>query len=446
MSLAALALVLAAAPAVQGPVAVLPFKNLGADPGLGWLELGMAETLIADLKRARRLEVVERSAVEKALAQAVKSTQGGDDGQALQVGKLVSAKTVVLGSFQRSGGQVRIAARFVAVETGVVTEAARATGPLESAFTVQDQLVEKLLGAPLAEKPRRGKPARAVKAFEYWGKSLAARDEAEQKALLVASVKEDPQFSYAVEHLAALEARLRGYAEISSAKLAAHEQALLKTIESRRPAAERQQAAEQLLSGLGSARRFHTLAALAPRVAGASGLDVRESAAFGSFAALMGLHRYDDALAAGERFLKDFPASPRFKEVEGRMREVLAARKKRAARMAEYQADLAEKKQDCKGALECDYAPCICARWTSMVGPLMLESCSKFLRAHEGAKGEDAAEKIAAARFFVALSLVELGEWAKAKEMIARLEAGPDRGWDDELEALRAGWPADEAP
>jgi TolB-like protein len=442
MPLATLVLLLASATPAQGPVAVLPFKNLSADAQLTWLELGMAETLMADLKRARSVQVVERSEVEKALAQV--AMKAAEEDRAAQVGKLVAAKTVVLGSFQRAGAQVRIVARFVSVETGVVTDAARATGALESVFEVQDQLVTALLGAPPAPA-RHGRPAKALRAFERYGRALAAKDDGEKKILLQAAVKEDPEFSYAVEDLAALEGRLAGYAKTSNVQLAAAEKALLAKIENAKlAAADRLAAAAQLLDGLEAARRFNALADTAKRLQPYK--DLQESAAWALFAARLGLHRYDEALGAGERFLKDFPTSPRFKTVESRMREVVNARKKREGRKAEYAADLADKKKDCKGALECDYAPCICARWSSQVGQLMLEACSGFLSAHAKDKGDDAAEKIAAARYFVALSLVEQGEWKKASAMINELEQSPVRECDDDIAALRSQWPADQAP
>ena len=443
MPLGALLLVLTAAAPAQGPVAVLPFRNLGADATLSWLELGMAETLTADLKRGKSVQVVERSEVEKALAKVVKASSDTD--QALALGKLVSAKTVVLGSFQRSGGQVRIAARFVAVETGIITEAAHATGPLDAVFTVQDELVTKLLGSPPA-LARRGRPARALRAFEAYGKSLAAKDDTERKALLVASVKEDPQFSYAVDDLAALEKRLAGYARTSAVQLVGLEAKSLALIENtKEPAKDRLELAGTLIDTLVDGRRFYSLAAAAPRVGAAKGIDAREVAAYGAFAAQLGLHRYDAALAAGEQFLKDFPTSRRFKAVETQLRSVVNARKKRESRKAEYEADLADKLKDCKGR-DCAYAPCIASRWTSQVGKLMLDNCSGFLAKHGGDKDAEAQDQISAARFFVALSLVELGEWRKAAEFIEQLEKGPDRGWGDELAALRAQWPADQAP
>jgi TolB-like protein len=440
MPLGALLLVLTAAAPAQGPVAVLPFRNLGADATLTWLERGMTETLTADLKRAKTVQVVERSEVEKALATVIKNASETD--QALALGKLTSARTVVLGSFQRSGDKVRIAARFVTVETGIITEAAHATGPLDAVFTVQDALVAKLLGARLAVA-RRGRPARAIRAFEAYGKSLTAKDDTERKALLVASVKEDPGFSYAVDDLAALEKRMAGYAQTSSFKLVGLEATALSKVEdTKEPEADRIALAGTLLDTLVEARRFHSLAAAAPRMAAAKGIDVRETAAYGAFAAQMGLHRYDAALGAGEKFLKDYPTSRRFKDVETQMRSVVTARKKRASRRAEYEADLADKLKGCRGR-DCAYAPCIASRWTSQVGQLMLDNCTAFLSKHGADKDADAQEQISAARYFSALSLVELGEWKKAEGLIEALEKGPDRGWDDEIAALRAQWPAD---
>ena len=52
ITLASLAVLAFPAPvlAAEEPVAVMPFKNLNADPALEWLKVGVAETMISDLR------------------------------------------------------------------------------------------------------------------------------------------------------------------------------------------------------------------------------------------------------------------------------------------------------------------------------------------------------------------------------------------------------------
>ena len=113
--------------AYKPPVAVLPFKNLNAESASDWLKLGVAETMLTDLKKAK-VPVVERDQIDKALGELLlRGDTGSEDGQAIAVGKLVGAKTVVVGSFQAAGKQLRFNARFVEVETGIILDSAKTT-------------------------------------------------------------------------------------------------------------------------------------------------------------------------------------------------------------------------------------------------------------------------------------------------------------------------------
>src|SRR5688572_10721854 len=109
------------------PVAVAPWQNLNRDDTLSWLEQGAAETMVADLRTAG-VKVVERAQIVHALEQI---PSGDDVGRAVAAGKIVGAHALVLGSFQKSGTELRLVARFVDVETGVVRDTAKATGKLE---------------------------------------------------------------------------------------------------------------------------------------------------------------------------------------------------------------------------------------------------------------------------------------------------------------------------
>ncbi|HEY4222252.1 MAG TPA: hypothetical protein VGO62_12940, partial [Myxococcota bacterium] len=111
---------------VAEPVAVAPWKNLNDDVGLRWLEQGAAETLAADLKHSG-MKIVERAQIAEALAQVHASD---DVAKAVAAGRIAGAKSIVLGSFQLSGTDLRLIARVVDVETGAVQDAAKATGPL----------------------------------------------------------------------------------------------------------------------------------------------------------------------------------------------------------------------------------------------------------------------------------------------------------------------------
>ncbi|HEX4620362.1 MAG TPA: hypothetical protein VH208_02245, partial [Myxococcaceae bacterium] len=361
------------------------------------------------------------------------------------------AKTVVLGSFQRAGEALRINARFVSVETGVIIDAAKVTGTVAGVFGLQDQVVDKLIGRPGAERPKRKQDKKTVRAYELYSRSLSVASDVDRVGYLKSSLEADPEFVYARDELTALEARMRGYSATATARTSAEEGAVWPRVEdARAPADARLKDAAALVDGMIAARRFNTAAESAARLAAVQGVDLRELAAFAAFDGEMGRHRYDAALAAGERYLQSFPTGPRYREVEKRMGEVVAARKKRESRAQEYATDLAglrERYGAGKGLnpeqqRAWDYAPCIASRWNSLVGQVMLKSCSDFLAQHAHDTGDEAREKAANARFFVILSLSETGELPKAQALADELQR-ETHSWDDELHSLRADWPTD---
>lgn len=450
---------LAAAPSepVEGPVAVLPFKNLNADPKTDWLKAGIAETMISDLRRSGRMQVVERSQVDRAVAeialQNMKSpgAAAGEEASAARIGKLVGAKTIVLGTFQQSGKQLRINARFVAVETGVVRGAAKVTGALDGVFGLQDQVVAALLGESATAKPRPAPKPRAVQAYRLYAMSLTTASDAEKVDFLRRSLEVDPGFVYAKEDLEALQKRMAGYSEASSAKNAEQETALeAKVGDGSLAAGARLEAARALLQGLTAAKRYHHLADAAEKLSRTAlpapdGPALRELASERLVFARIRLKQLDAALQLGERHLKDFPGGQSYRAVESSMNEVIQKRKEMQGRRAEYQSDLDEKRNGTKpGTVEWDFAPCICARWNGQVNELMLRGCSEFLDKRGAATDPDTRDHVEAARFFVVKALAEQGDFEKAREAAQALLRDANRyARDDEMRQMMDEWPAD---
>jgi TolB-like protein len=438
MKLALLLLVLLwalPARAVESPVAVMPFRNLGPAK-LSWLEVGIPETMIADLRRGR-VPVVERAQLERALKEM--ASKEVDPATAVKIGKLVGAKTIVVGSVQQAGAQLRLSARFVAVETGVVQEAASATGSVEKIFALQDELVDKLLGKPIAARPARKATPKMVQAYEVYSKSLLASADDQKAFLLSQSVALDPGFVYATDDLAALQKRMAEYSKKSSLQLAVREKALLERAQNKKLATdERVRNGRELLESLAQARRWHTLAGMK--------LDLRdldEEVSFRHFQALDKLHKSDLALQAGEQHLQSFPTGLRYREVETRMHEIVETKKSLVSRRPEYENDLKEKREGKTSGVEYDFAPCIATRWNSMVSDLMLENCTKYLEQHGRDSDKSAQEHAVAARFFVILALEARGDFARARPLAEKLIADSDE-WDTELRKMMAEWPTDE--
>ena len=159
----------AAARPRSGPVrvAVLKFRNLGADKDLEFLTEGIGETAITALANASiAIDLIERNQIADETGEIdFGETKYVDKSTAAALGRIAGAEIAIQGGFQRAGKTVRISARFVRVDTGEIldtlsiTQAATAPDQL---FAIQDAVAAELKARliPAAARLRSvGKPA-----------------------------------------------------------------------------------------------------------------------------------------------------------------------------------------------------------------------------------------------------------------------------------------------
>lgn len=145
---------------LDGPlrVAVLKFKNVGNDKGLGMLELGIGETAVNAMAAAGGgVTLVERSDIESDIGEIDRAKDEHFDKSTLaQKGRLEGVQMAVQGGFQRAGAKVRITARFIRVENGEILDTLTVTRPARDLFGAQDEvakgLKQKLLALAALEK------------------------------------------------------------------------------------------------------------------------------------------------------------------------------------------------------------------------------------------------------------------------------------------------------
>jgi adenylate cyclase len=123
----------------QPSIAVMDFANVSGDRELGWLCSGIAETVTNDLRATAPLRVVDRVRVVEATGRT------GSNLSALRAE--LHLDLAVVGSFQRSGNRLRITARVVNAASGEATAEAKADGPLEQVFELQDRIVAQFADA-----------------------------------------------------------------------------------------------------------------------------------------------------------------------------------------------------------------------------------------------------------------------------------------------------------
>jgi adenylate cyclase len=186
-------------------IAVLPFANLSSDPEEGYFADGMTEELITALSGVRQLTVIARTSIMK-----YKGSQKG----ASEVGKELSAGSMLEGSVRKAGNRVRITAQLIDTATEGHLWAQNYDRQLEDVFAIQSEIAEKVateLKIRLLEVETRvieKKPTANTEAYVFYlkGRELA-RERTEQSIRQALEVYEraialDPSFAKAYAGLA----------------------------------------------------------------------------------------------------------------------------------------------------------------------------------------------------------------------------------------------------
>ncbi|HLQ66810.1 MAG TPA: protein kinase [Candidatus Limnocylindrales bacterium] len=122
-------------------MAVLPFKNIGGDPELGYLGVGLADAVITRLSSSPDLIVRTTSSIAPYQNQAVDPRR---------VGAELDVSAVLDASFQRIGERFRATARLVETGTGRSLWAGKVDLRFDDIFEMQDQVAQGIAEAMTA--------------------------------------------------------------------------------------------------------------------------------------------------------------------------------------------------------------------------------------------------------------------------------------------------------
>jgi adenylate cyclase len=158
-------------PNVAAPsIAVLPFTNMSGDPEQEYFSDGISEDIITDLSKIGGLTVIARNS---------SFTYKGRSVDVRAVGRDLGVRSVLEGSIRRAGNRVRITAQLIDAATSAHLWADRYDRDLTHIFEVQDEVVEKIVGA-LAVTLTQGEQRRLrrhgtsnVEAYECWLRARA---------------------------------------------------------------------------------------------------------------------------------------------------------------------------------------------------------------------------------------------------------------------------------
>lgn len=127
-------------------VAVMTFQNNTGRADMEWLGAGTAETLTTEFAASGKFRVVEKEQIDKVVGELKFELSGlVDPDTAQELGKILGAEHVILGSYQLFRGVLKLNARRIETATGKVFEAAAVTGQEADVFDLQEQLAHVLM-------------------------------------------------------------------------------------------------------------------------------------------------------------------------------------------------------------------------------------------------------------------------------------------------------------
>lgn len=114
----------------ESRIALADFQNQTGDAAYDQYTSGLSEAIGTFIAKSGMVQLVERNRIQEAINEQLLAQTGFlDEESAAEVGRLVGAQTMILGSFLQEGGQFQVNARMIDTETGKVLTAEQASHP-----------------------------------------------------------------------------------------------------------------------------------------------------------------------------------------------------------------------------------------------------------------------------------------------------------------------------
>lgn len=214
-------------PQVPGkqPLVVMYFENQSASPDLDWLREGLADMLITDLSRSKKLTVLGRQQLQL-LLERINHKQGNTIGldEALNIGRRSQAEAIVMGSFGRLGDKIHIDAKLYDSHRAELLAAERITLDRPEQILTEVGLLSLKLAARLGASPDDQETklnladvmTNNLEAFRYYSLAVEkaqANHNSEAIALLEKAIALDPEFAMAYARIGYVYAVTWAFAE-----------------------------------------------------------------------------------------------------------------------------------------------------------------------------------------------------------------------------------------
>ncbi|MBE3126405.1 MAG: tetratricopeptide repeat protein [Acidobacteria bacterium] len=186
-------------------IAVLPFKNISADPEQDYFCEGLAEELINVLTRVGNLRVVARTSA---------FSFQGKDADIREIGKKLNVENVLEGSVRKAGQKLRITAQLINVADGYHLWSERFDREMSDVFAIQDEIAQAVsakMKAGLQDDRIEGVAKRYTENIEaynlylkgiYWRRMLTVDRVSKSIDFFNRAIEKDPGYALAFAGLA----------------------------------------------------------------------------------------------------------------------------------------------------------------------------------------------------------------------------------------------------
>lgn len=128
-------------------LSVLYFDNNTGKSEYQWMSKGLTDMLIGDLSRIPDLNLVERENLNRLLKEQSLSASGLTGEQSIEIGRLLEANKLIMGSYVLMGKRVRIDARITDTESGKVLHTVNTDGAYDALLDLEKDLAGKIMDA-----------------------------------------------------------------------------------------------------------------------------------------------------------------------------------------------------------------------------------------------------------------------------------------------------------
>ena len=129
-------------------IGIIEFQSLNEEAKKDILGKVFSEVLTTSFVNSDAFNIIEREHIEKVVKE-LQLTQSGiiDPSSAKQIGKMVGADAILTGSVIKFGNDMRVDARIIEVESGIILTAEKAMGntDLKSIGAMADVMVQNLV-------------------------------------------------------------------------------------------------------------------------------------------------------------------------------------------------------------------------------------------------------------------------------------------------------------